>query len=384
MPRKRICIISYSPIKSDGRVLRQIEYLLPHYDLIVVGFGDPPNLPGVEWRLFADRDTLLSKLIRNGLQVAGRVIPATYDLLEIARARYWKTRRAVDLPVDAVLADDLSALPVAAHVAARRGAKLVFDAHEYSPLEQETSKFKRLETPNRTYLIRKYGVRAHASMTVCFPIAERYAAEFGFRPIVVMNAPKQSAYPDHPVDSAHVRLIHHGKFSPDRQPELMIRAVGMAREHYELHLMLVARDEEIEPLRHLAEQVAPGRVIFEPPVPPAQVVEQIARYDLGFYLLAPTSYNNRVALPNKFFDFIVAGLGVVIGDSPAMAGLAREYGFGCVTSAFTAEAAADALNALTVDQIAAMRANARLAAQAINADTEMAKVITLFKKLLGD
>ena len=384
MSRKRICIISYSPIKSDGRVLRQIEYLAPDYDLTVVGFGAQPDIPGVDWQLFPDRDPLLAKIIRNGLQTVGRVIPAAYDLLEVARARYWITRRAVDKRPDAVLADDLTALPIAAHLARKFGAKLVFDAHEYSPLEQETPKFKRLETPNRTYLIRKYAPQAAATITVCAPIAERYEREFGFRPMVVMSAPKLRTVADHPINPERIRLIHHGKFSPDRQPEVMIHALAQADKRFELYFMLVATEAEIEPLRRLADEVAPGRVFFVPPVPPAQVVSEIAKYDAGFYVLAPTNYNNQIALPNKFFDFIVAGLAVVIGSSPAMAQLVREYEFGVVASSFTAAAAAAALNSLTVDQLISMRAQACVAAQAINADTEMAKLITLFKQLLGE
>lgn len=384
MPRKRLLIISYSPIKSDARVLRQIEYLAPHYDLTVVGFGEQPDISGVAWRLFPFRDTTLSKAIRNGLQIVGRTLPIAYDVLELARARYWITRRAVTLRPDAVLADDLSALPVAAHIAHQTGAKLVFDAHEFSPLEQEAPKFKRLETPNRTYLIRNYGPRADASVTVCAPIAERYAREFGFQPMVVMNAPKPRTLPDHPVDPARIRLIHHGTYSADRHPEVMIHALAQADKRFELYFMLVGAEAEIDALRHLADQVAPGRVFFVPPVPPGQVVSEIAKYDAGFYVLAPTSYNNQVALPNKFFDFMVAGLAVVIGNSPAMAQLVRDYGFGVIAPSFDAEAAAAALNALTADQISIMRAQARVAAQAINADTEMAKLIALFKQLLGE
>lgn len=365
-------------------MLRQIEYLSPHYDLTVIGYGDMPDRPDVSWRLFPYRDTLLSKLIRNGLQVIGRVIPAAYDLLELCRERYWKTRRAIDSNTHAILADDLSALPVAAHAAQRLGAKLVFDAHEYSPLEQETPKFKRLETPNRTYLLHKYAKTAHATMTVCEPIAERYTREFGFRPLVVMNAPQMDGQPDHPIDPERIRLIHHGTFQPDRQPELMIRALALADRRFELYLMLMGSENHLQALRSLGDEIAPGRVHFLLPVPAAQVVRQIAQYDIGFYLLAPTNYNNHVALPNKFFDFIGAGLAVVIGQSPSMAQVVQDYGFGCVASSFEPQAVADTLNKLTVEAIVAMRARARDAAGALNADVEMAKVVSMFHQLLGE
>ncbi len=384
MPRKRICIISYSPIESDGRVLRQIEYLAPHYDLTVIGFGGQPDLPGVDWRLFPYRDTTLSKVIRNGLQTVGRVLPVAYDLLEIARERYWITRRAVHAHPDAVLADDLSALPVAAHIARQQGAKLVFDAHEFSPLEQETPKFKRLETPNRMYVLHKYGQQADATLTVCAPIAERYAREYGFHPQVIMSAPKATPVPDHPVAAERIRLIYHGVYQRERGIEDMIRALALADARYELHLMLIIQPAHLAELRTFSERIAPGRVVFHDPVAPAQIVARIAEYDIGIYIQPPTTYNFSVVLPNKFFEFMMAGLAVIIGPTETMARIVDAYGFGCAAPSFDPSAVAALLNGLTVEQITALRAQARVAAQAINADTEMAKLITLMKQVLGE
>ncbi len=382
--RKRLCIISYSPIKSDARVLRQIEYLAPHYDLTVIGFGEPPEIPTVDWKLFPYRDTTLSKAIRNGLQIIGRALPIAYDVLELARERYWITRRAVDVRPDAVLADDLSALPVAAHIARRTGAKLVFDAHEFSPLEQDSPKFKRLETPNRSYLIHKYARQLDASLTVCEPIAERYAREYGFRPQVLMSAPKFVSVPEHSVSAERVRLIYHGIYQRERGIEDTIRAVALADARYELHLMLIIQPTHLAELRTLSEQVAPGRVIFHEPVVPGEIVSRISEYDIGIYVQPPTTYNFSVVLPNKFFEFIMAGLAVVIGPTETMARIVDAYGFGYVAPSFDPAAVAAALNALTVDQLITMRWRARKTAQVINADTEMAKLIALFKQVLGE
>ncbi len=384
--RKRICIISYSPIKHDARVLRQIEYLAPHYDVMVIGHGEQPDIPGVKWRLFPYRDTLLSKVIRNGLQIVGRAIPAAYDLLEISRERYWKTIRliAAEGGAHAFLADDLTALSVAAHAARRYGAKLVFDAHEYSPLEQETPKFKRLETPYRTYLLRKYAKRADTTMTVCAPIAERYTHEFGFHPQVVMNAPKMGNAPDHPIAADRIRLVNHGMLQPERRTEAMIAALGLTESRFELHFVLMGSAEYLERLKRMGEEIAPGRVFFHDPLPAVEIVPHIAQYDLGIFMLPPTTYNFDVALPNKFFDFISAGLGVVIGPSPSMAQIAQEHGFGCVAPSFEPEAVANLLNSLTVEQIMIMRANAREAASTLNADVEMAKVVRIFDDLFSE
>lgn len=52
-PKKSICIISFSPIYRDARVLRQIKYLSPFFDLNIIGYGHSHpswlNMPNVKW-----------------------------------------------------------------------------------------------------------------------------------------------------------------------------------------------------------------------------------------------------------------------------------------------------------------------------------------------
>lgn len=146
--------------------------------------------------------------------------------------------------------------------------------------------------------------------------------------------------------------------------------------------MLVGDEGYIRYLRIYADRVAPGRVTFLDPVAPDRIVSRIAPFEMGFYLLRPTNYNNSVALPNKVFDFIHAGLAVCVGPSPGMAAFVREWQCGVVAPSFEPAEVAATLNRLGVDEIRAMRRSARIAAAAINASTEMTKVVELCNRLL--
>jgi hypothetical protein len=103
--RKSLCIISFSPIASDGRVLRQIKYLAPHFDLTVIGYG-PPNPafvddPRVRWLpvAAAPRPTPHARL--DGLlRRAGRLWPPAFDCW------YW---RQTDFAYGGALAANLQA-----------------------------------------------------------------------------------------------------------------------------------------------------------------------------------------------------------------------------------------------------------------------------------
>jgi hypothetical protein len=119
---------------------------------------------------------------------------------------------------------------------------------------------------------------------------------------------------------------------------------------------LIAIDRRyLDWLRALAARTAPGRVHFEPPMPPEQVVPTLSAYDLGIHVLPPLSFNHRVALPNKFFEFMFAGLAICVGPSPEMARVVREHGCGVVVPSFDPLDIAEHLARLSAADIDAMK-----------------------------
>lgn len=385
--RKRICIISFSPIHRDARVLRQVEYLSPHYDLVVIGYGPPvEGYANVEWRPVAVRSNALTRVMGLLWLVLGRILPRFYDFW------YWQKphhkaalRHAEESKCDAYHANDWNTLPVAAKAAKRHGAKLVLDAHEYAPLEFENSRgWRALYAPLVKNVLTKYQAQLDGSMTVSPLIAERYGQEFNFGPIVVLNAPKLVDVPLHDIDANNVSLVYHGGASPDRRLEKMIEALAKSDRRFTLHFILVeGASSYVLGLKDLAHRVAPDRITFHEPVPPAGIVTRIAEYDVGFYMLEPSSYNNRVALPNKFFDFIAAGLAVCVGPSTGMAEMVTEHGFGGVAPTFDPSDVAYMLNQLTGEDLVNMRRAARETARQFNAEAEMAKMVQFYEDMLS-
>jgi glycosyltransferase involved in cell wall biosynthesis len=388
----RVCIVSFSEVRRDGRVLRQIEHLSPRYNVIVIGFGQPdPGWKNVVWIPIHPEATMLSKAFTIILLSLARALPVLYDVWYWARRRHQQAYyAAVASHANVIHANDLNTLPLAVRAAKKLKAKVVFDVHEYAPLELENRWWWRLLfSPMVVYFLRKYATQdvVGATITVCNPIAERYRDEFGFHPVTVINAPKlrADAPTDHVINPARIRLIHHGMAMRDRKIEVMIQALSLSEPRFDLTLMLIDKHEGyVAELKELAERIAPGRVFFRDPVLPAQTVETAAQFDMGFCFIAPTNYNYLVSLPNKFFDFVVAGLAVIIGPSPAMAELVKQYQFGVVSSTFEPQNLADTLNALSVEQIAHMRGAACEAARYLNANAEMAKLESIYQKLLNE
>jgi len=215
-------------------------------------------------------------------------------------------------------------------------------------------------------------------------LADRYQSEYGFKAIPVYNAPKiQLEIQYRPVDESQVHLIHHGAAIPDRRLDLMIETIAHTDSRFTLTMMLMDTGSGyLAQLKSLAERIAPGKVNFIPPVPPAEITEKISQFDIGLYLLPFSSFNNQASLPNKFFDFISAGLAICIGPSPEMARLSQKYGFGIISPTFDPLDVGRLLNTLTANQINQMKQSALAARNELNADVELAKVVRCCHEVL--
>lgn len=391
MTRTRICVIAFKDVRRTIHVLRQVDYLSREFDLTLIGHGQAdPAWRNVDFRSVPEIRGR-SRVMRYGAYAAGHLYggayPAWYAVAPEPRAMLG---HALASRADVFHANDLIALPIAVEAARRAGGKVVFHAHEYAPLEREDRlAWRILVKPAVEALLRRYttdpAVPIAATITVCEPIAERYRDEWGLDPVLVSyNAPKPVPVPETPPnDGGRVRLIHHGFAKRDRGLDKLVEAVGLAGERFTLDFMLVEDDPGYTgELRQLAARHAPGRVNFRPPVEPGEIVRTVAAYTMGLPVIEPSTYNNLMMLPNKFFEYVQAGLALCVGPSPAMVALVERYGMGVSAPSFEPRAVAATLSALTPERIAAMRRAARAAAGVLNADIEMGKIVEMYRRLL--
>jgi glycosyltransferase involved in cell wall biosynthesis len=376
--RKRVCVLAFQEVISTIHVLHQIYYLAADFDLTVIGHGIPdPKWRNVVWHPISE-DKFVSKFVIRLVYFAmARLIPSLYERW------YWNTRKFIDAyhyalrsQPDAIHANNWQSLPIAVEVARRTGARVVFHTHEFAELERESDPVWRfLVGPAIHHFLTRYTsdreVRVDASITINEAFAERYRRDLGIDPIVVYNAPKRVELPEKmdQSDPKHIRLIYHGSPQRARGIETLVKAMALVDKRFSLDLMLMNDDPSyIRYLKKLANQIAPGRVFFREPVAPFEIVRTISEYDIGIYVIKPLTYNFLYVLPNKFFEYIQAGLAVCIGPSPAMAAIVERFGLGVCSAGIEASDVVATLNRLTVADISGMREAARRAAANLNAD----------------
>jgi hypothetical protein len=377
--RPTVLILSYSHLASDPRVNRQIRFLKDAYSVVCAGLGDP----GLE-------DVAFLPLL--GPQPCKRHT-AWFNLALLLSGRYdryyWRQPWVMDalgrlsaVRPRAVIANDADTLPLGLEVGGT--APVIFDAHEYSPLEYaERFEFRLLYQGYNTHICRKYIPRTAAVTTVCETIANRYRQEFGARPTLILNVPDYEPLAPRLAerDGRAIRLIHHGNAGPARKLELTIDLMDHLDERFELTFMLASPDlDYVDWLKRRAAGKA--RIAFRDPVPMRALAQVSNEYDLGVFLLPPVNYNYQYALPNKFFEFIQGRIGVAIGPSPEMAGLVERYDLGVVASDFTPQALAARLNALTWDDVKRYKLNADRVARQFSADATRQTLLALVAQVL--
>jgi glycosyltransferase involved in cell wall biosynthesis len=296
---------------------------------------------------------------------------AVIDRIEIENSKY-----------DLILANEIDSLPLALSLA--KGIPVLYDAHEYSPREYEENFLWRFCRKGLCeYLCKKYLSKANAMTTVCEGIADEYRKNFSVNPSIITNAVAYAELKPAMTSSDRIKLIHHGSVVPGRKIENMIDMMKYLDKRFELYLMLVPGSyaEYFKQLEKKAE-VFSGRVFFVSPVKMNEVVTAINKYDIGFYILEPSNFNNEHALPNKFFEFIQARLALAIGPSPEMSRLIREYDCGIVAGSFEPHEMAKRLNELTREKIMHYKMQSHLHARELSAEENGKKLSNIVESLI--
>ena len=367
--RPRLLILSFSPIVSDARVLKQVRLFTPTHEVTTCGYGEAPEgvanhvrIPEelVSWRL--DRADLIARRFTRA-QERQEVVAWAREHLEVGA---W----------DAVLADDVETVPLALSLEPAGGVHA--DLHEYAPRQKEgVPRWRLFVAPYVRWLCRTHVARADSATTVAQGLADAYQREYGITTGVVTNATPYHELPVTPVPGPGrpLRLVHSGAALPDRHLEIMIEAVARSHRDLTLDLYLTRTDPAlIDRLRERAGALPPeraGRVRVLDPVPYDQLVETLARYDVGVFSIPPVSFNYRHTLPNKLFDFVQARLAVVVSPSPEMAAVVERYRLGAVTEDFTAASLAATLDTLDRDAVAAGKAASAAAAHELSAEQQV-------------
>jgi hypothetical protein len=169
-------------------------------------------------------------------------------------------------------------------------------------------------------------------------------------------------------------MVHHGVALPDRGIEEMIKLIDQLDSRFQLYLMLVPMDAKY--FSKLKTTISGNnRIHMMPTVPTNKISIALNTYDLGIFVPPNVSLNHEFMLPNKFFEFIQARLGLVVTDLPEMSDLVNRNNLGLILDIQKLQNAAEILNALTHQEIMAFKENANKVAKQLSWESESEKFL---------
>lgn len=386
----KICIVSRNPPAANPRAIKEAEALAnAGYDVTIVyaspgGWSEtmsadavPDNVrmigapfgPKAPWRI---RIRQLARRIsaRALAKVAGVSEPLAFrgagdvasDLFRLAL----KTKSAL------YIGHYVEGLAAAARAARVHSSLYAFDAEDFHPgdlPDEPSSAFDNalLDAIERTHL------PGCAYVTAAAPgIADAYAKRYSIpRPTVVLNTFSKSLAPSTSCLQRNSKTSQPGPsiywfsqtIGATRGLENAICAIAQSRSRPHLYL----RGEPAPGYQRSLEKLASGlrvadRLHFLPPGSPNEMVALAARYDVGLVGEIGHTFNRRIALTNKQFTYLLAGLPVLMSDVPGHCSFAElTQGAVFLYRADDPASLARAMDALLEDVavLAAARARAR-------------------------
>lgn len=294
----------YLPYKAYKWLYRRVKPRIP----------EPPHILG---RLHA---AIISRWSRFGRNVY------RYSRFFLYTIEYGET--VVRLNPRVIHAHDLYTLQAATRIARWTGVKVVYDAHELeSDRRAGTGKFMRKWIINQE---KKYAPRADEIVTISYAVGDEIVKNCNLQlfPTIVFNAPVIRKMPvemgnrtvrtELNLSSETPLFVFVGKIyeihNSNQKIDYLIDAIG---QNPDFHLAMVGpmSDKAQDQINALTKKLnIADRIHHIPPIPPEAIVHYIKDADVGIYFMWPDTRNIDLTIPNKLFEFSLAGLPLVLSS----------------------------------------------------------------------
>lgn len=367
VPPKRLVMTVINDLAGDQRMHRIASSLQEAgYQVCVVGrqYRDSPRLPQRPYQIYRMRLWLRR----------GKWFYLEYSI----RLFFFLLRKKIDL----INANDLDTLLAGFLVSRWKKIPLIYDSHEYFTEVPEL--VHRPRTQNIWLRLERWIFPQLTSVyTVNQTLASIYTSLYSVPVQVVRNVPfrrevaRQLA--NYPI------LIYQGALNVGRGIELMIQAM---RHLPGYKLWIIGRGDIESQLRSQAQDLGlEDQVIFRGFVPLEQLATLTAQARLGFSLEEDLGANYRYSSPNKIYDYIQAGVPILVSDLPEMRNIVDTYQVGqCLSNdQRQAELLAAQVHRMLSDQAQyeGYVAKCSLAAQELNWEQEQETVLNIYQKVLN-
>jgi glycosyltransferase involved in cell wall biosynthesis len=281
-------------------------------------------------------------------------------------------------------AHDLDALPIAYLASKKTNAGIIFDSHEIfcenNRIRESKIKYTFWKMVEH-FLIKRVNSVVSVSNAAAKKLSEIYQIK---EPVVVTNAAKKIPNSKLMLKATEkFEVLTHGKFYKGRGYETFVRTASLLSEYRDIKMILRGLGPLEKDLHKIAyESNVGGNLSFDPPVLVNEMVPYAARSHVGVAITEPININFTYTVSNKLFEYITAGLPVIMSDVPEHRYLNEKYNFGIIMDENTPECLAKSILKLYENKSLyyTLAENAKQTAKVLNWESEFEKMLNLYKE----
>lgn len=336
----RIAVISFSNLTTDARSFNLIKTLAEENELVT--FSMTPEI---------ECNQLLPNTFNHSISV---------DFRRSSKSRWLEFHRKFKQhvkslhKVDIVVASDLYALLSARYLSKVYKSKLFYDSREiYSALGPlSNSKMKQAVIT----VIEKYLIRSVDEFVVSGDLDAEYLKEHlkttkPFHTIlnlpptkpIISNTKLRLLYPN--IKDKTI-LIYQGVVLDGRG---ILPAIKAVEKDKSLALVIIGNGDKLEFFNQIVKNLRlEERVCFVGEVPYNELHDYTCSADIGLSIIEPISLSYQLALPNKMFEYVRAGIPQIATSLPAMQKIIEKHEIGvCIENPESSEEILDAILTIT-------------------------------------
>lgn len=318
-----------SPFKNETRILKETSSLtklglVRHVVILCIKLPGQPSLEHLDSaRKVVRFNQPMASLLPEGIlkKIVG------YFEYYLQTLLYCVFRKG-----DIINCHSLMVLPIGWFSAVVTSKKLIYDPHELETerigLTGGVQKISRLVERAMIY-------RASAVIVVSDSIGTWYREKYKLENVfVVKNTPwyteaikTETLRSKFNISSNELVFIYQGVFMKGRSLELYIRVFSKLSERY--HLVFMGYG----PCTNLVIEASQkySNIHFQEAVKPEKIIEYTSSTDIGIHVPENICLSYFYSLPNKFFEYAMAGVPIIASNFPDMAHYIHAYKIGWIT-----------------------------------------------------
>jgi glycosyltransferase involved in cell wall biosynthesis len=372
--KKRAIVCVTNDLYTDQRVDKVCHYLHEKgLDVLLVGRKLPQSL---------ELSTRVYETHRMNLKFSkGALFYAEYN----SRLFFFLLFQKFDF----LVSNDLDTLPACDLAASSKGKKIVYDSHEYFtevPELQNRKSIKFIWEIFETMIFRNL----ESTYTVNDSIAKIYNEKYKMNFKVVKNLPElqkiekvKSRLDLNLPNDKKILILQGAGINIDRGAEELTDAMKLVDNGY---LIIVGSGDVFPFLEEKIknDSVLSQRIRLISKLPYNEMMQYTMNADVGLSLDKNTNPNYLYSLPNKIFDYIKAGIPMIVSDLIEISKVVRDFEVGEIVYSHDSIKLAEFINDFFKDEnkIELYKQNCQKAMNHLNWDSQKIVLNEIYKKFI--